>query len=683
MGTRAQAFVDEALRWLPDGTTDSSPSPVTASGEETIITVPRISETGGARILLADDNSDMRDYLRRLLERHYVVTSVPDGLAALDAVRTQRPDLVLSDVMMPRLDGFGLLKALRAEPRTATIPVILLSARAGEEATIEGFDAGADDYLVKPFAARELLARVSSALALSWARREVVEERQHSEERFRAVQDASPDGFHVLAAVRNAAGAIVDFTWLYINEAAAAIAKRPREAFLGRRVNDLLPGHRDSGLFEIYTRVLDTGNPWVGEIHYLHDGIDAPLRFSVARVGDGVAVSTVDISERRSAELALKLADQRKDEFLATLAHELRNPLAPIRQAARIVSMTGVTEAQRRWSNEIINRQTQHMAMLLDDLLDLSRITRGTLEVRKASVELLPIVETAIETARPLIESRQHVLEVDVKDKRMTVAVDSLRIAQALANLLTNAAKYTDPGGHIKLQVFRQHSELFMVVSDNGIGIPPENMSTVFDMFSQVKSAIDRSEGGLGIGLALVKGVVQLHGGRVSASSGGSRCGSTFTIALPLDSVRQEAPAPETAAGWRADRIRYRILVVDDNRDAAETLAALMELEGHTVRVALDAERALGIAAAFDPEVALLDIGMPGMNGYQLAQRIRATGSATRPMLVAITGWGQAQDRELAMNAGFDHHLTKPVDVGVLLSLLANRDGAGVTTSPN
>ncbi len=401
MGTRAQAFVDEALRWLPDEISQSSPSSVMSSGDETLSTVPRINETGGARILLADDNSDMRDYLRRLLERHYIVISVPDGIEALDAIRAQRPDLVLSDVMMPRLDGFGLLKALRAEPRTATIPVILLSARAGEEATIEGFDAGADDYLVKPFSARELLARVSSTLALSWARRTVVEERQLSEERFRAVQDASPDGFHVLAAVRDADLTIVDFSWQYINEAAAAMGKRPREAFLGRRVNDLFPGYRESGLFETYSRVVNTGMPWVGEIHYLHDGIDALLRFSVARVGDGVAVSTVDISERRNAEMALKLADQRKDEFLATLAHELRNPLAPIRQAARIVSMAGVTEAQRRWSNDIINRQTHHMAMLLDDLLDLSRITRGTLEVRKATVELLPIIETAIETARP------------------------------------------------------------------------------------------------------------------------------------------------------------------------------------------------------------------------------------------------------------------------------------------
>ncbi len=220
-----------------------------------------------------------------------------------------------------------------------------------------------------------------------------------------------------------------------------------------------------------------------------------------------------------------------------------------------------------------------------------------------------------------------------------------------------------------------------MVVSDDGIGIPPENISTVFDMFSQVKSAIDRSEGGLGIGLALVKGVVQLHGGRVSASSGGNRCGSTFTIALPLEPVRQDTPPAETAAESRASRTRFRILVVDDNRDAAETLAALMELEGHAVRVALEAERALEIAADFDPEVALLDIGMPGMNGYQLAQRIRTTTSATHPMLVAITGWGQAQDRDLAMSAGFDHHLTKPVDVGALLSLLASKDKAGATAS--
>ena len=668
--TRAQTYVEETLRWLPDGALDPAQAQVALGGDETISTVPRVGATGGARLLLADDNADMRDYLRRLLERHYHVVAVADGLAALDVVRSQRPDLILTDVMMPRLDGFGLLKALRADTQTASIPIILLSARAGEEATIEGFDAGADDYLVKPFSARELLARISGTLALATARREAAEDRKLSEERFRAVQDASPDGFHVLAAVRNAENAIVDFSWLYVNEAGAAIGKLPREAFIGRRVLDLFPGNRDSGLADIYARVVETGQPWVGEMHYTHDGIDAHMRFSVARVGDGVAVSTVDISERRRAEMALQLADQRKDEFLATLAHELRNPLAPIRQAARIVSMTGVTEAQRRWSNEIINRQTQHMAMLLDDLLDLSRITQGKLEVRKAPVELLPIIETAIETARPLMESRHHALAVDIRDKNLSVVVDSLRIAQALANLLTNAAKYTDPGGHISLRVYRQGGELFMEVGDDGIGIPPENISSVFEMFSQVKSAIDRSEGGLGIGLALVKGVVQLHGGRVSASSNGNRRGSTFTIALPLETVRQELNIPEPTSEQRPSESRRKILVVDDNRDAAETLAALMKLEGHDTRVALDAERALEIASEFEPEVALLDIGMPRMNGHELAQRIRATRWGKGSTLIAITGWGQAQDRYSAMHAGFDHHLTKPVDVGTLLQLV-------------
>ncbi len=667
---RTHAYVEEALRWLPDDAPGRSQAPLALSGDEAIGTAPRIGATRGARILVADDNADMRDYLRRLLERHYVVVAVPDGIEALESVRRQRPDLILTDVMMPRLDGFGLLRALRGEAGTASIPVIMLSARAGEEATVEGFDAGADDYLVKPFSARELLARISGTLALAAVRREAAQERQHSEERFRAVQDASPDGFHVLAAVRNADNAIVDFSWLYVNEAAAALGRQPREAYIGQQLLDLFPGYRHSGLFEIYRRVVNTGLPWIGEMHFLHDGHDALMRLAVARVANGVAVSMVDISERRRAELALKLADQRKDEFLATLAHELRNPLAPIRQAARIVSMPGVTDAQRRWSNEIINRQTQHMAMLLDDLLDLSRITRGTLEVRKASVELLPIIETAIETARPLIESRHHTLEVDVQDKRMLVVVDSLRIAQALANLLTNAAKYTDPGGHITLRVFCEGPELFMVVSDDGIGIPADNISTVFEMFSQVKSAIDRSEGGLGIGLALVKGVVQLHGGRVSATSGGNRCGSTFTIALPLESPRPEPATPEAAAERRRERSRCRILVVDDNRDAAETLTALMELEGHEARVALDAEAALDMAAEFKPEVALLDIGMPGTNGYELAQRMRATSWGKESTLIAITGWGQAQDRNSAIKAGFDHHLTKPVDVGVLLRLV-------------
>jgi len=304
-------------------------------------------------------------------------------------------------------------------------------------------------------------------------------------------------------------------------------------------------------------------------------------------------------------------------------------------------------------------------------LLDLSRITRGKLEVRKAAVKLLPIIDTAIETARPLIESRNHVLEVDIQDQDMSVVVDSLRIAQALANLLTNAAKYTDPGGRITLRVFREGAELLMVVTDTGIGIPADKLSTVFEMFSQIKSAIDRSEGGLGIGLALVKGVVQLHGGRVSAASGGNRCGSAFTIALPLDVVQAQPAAPDPQVERRSGATPSRILVVDDNRDAAETLAELMRLEGHDARVALNADAALEIAGTFQPNVALLDIGMPGMNGYLLAQRFRAQVWAKRSTLIAITGWGQAQDRRSAMNAGFDHHLTKPVDVAALLQLIA------------
>jgi signal transduction histidine kinase len=666
---RSRAFVDEAMRWLPD---DETPQDFSATIVEPASS-SHFMPAKGAKILLADDNSDMRHYVRGLLQSAYHVTAVSDGAQALQAARHENFDLVLSDVMMPELDGFGLLKALRSEPRTTTVPVILLSARAGEEATIEGYDAGADDYLIKPFSARELLARVSGAIALSRARREAAEQLRVSDERFRAVQEASHDGFIVFEALRDATGEIVDFTFAYMNAAAARMAKLDRIACLGKRLLQIHPGNGPAGLFARYVEVTNTGTPWIGEINYVHDGLDVRVRLSVARVGDGIAISTVDVSDRYRAEMALKAADQRKDEFLATLAHELRNPLAPIRQAARLARHANVTDEQRRWSNDVIDRQTRHMAMLLDDLLDLSRVTRGKLEIRKAPVDLRQIVDTAIETARPLIESHRHTLNVDLPRERIIVQVDALRIAQALANLLTNAAKYTDPGGRIDLRVCVRDGEVVMQVADDGIGIAPDEIASVFEMFSQVQSAIDRSEGGLGIGLALVKGVIELHGGHVAATSGGIGRGSEFTIAIPAEPPAGDGDRGVPGGAPMASPDRFRVLIVDDNRDAADSLSMLTQLEGHDTRVAYDGTHGLALAAEFRPDVAFLDIGMPDINGHELARRIRATEWGRGVTLVAITGWGQQQDRAAAVAAGFDQHLTKPVDFDALSKLLAAR----------
>ncbi len=390
----------------------------------------------------------------------------------------------------------------------------------------------------------------------------------------------------------------------------------------------------------------------------------------------------VDITDRKRAEQALQDEDRRKDEFLATLAHELRNPLAPIRSAARIAADPAATPQQLRWSHAVIERQVRTMALLLDDLLDVSRITRGILEIRKEPARALDIVDAALETARPAIDARRHRLEVRVDQAPIHLAADPLRVAQALSNLLTNAAKYTDPGGLITLSAQLDGDELVLRVSDSGIGIAPAALPRVFAMFSQVQPALDRTDGGLGIGLSLVKGIVELHGGNVSARSAGLGRGSEFVLRLPGASRGVPPPAvPLPAAPEASSSAPLRVALADDNVDGAETLAALLELDGYEVRMAHDGLAALELVHDFAPHAVFLDIGMPGLNGYEVARRLRDEGGAATPLLVAVTGWGGAEDRKRALAAGFDHHLTKPVDPDAITALLVTLGARAVATA--
>jgi signal transduction histidine kinase/ActR/RegA family two-component response regulator len=380
-----------------------------------------------------------------------------------------------------------------------------------------------------------------------------------------------------------------------------------------------------------------------------------------------------EVSMRLSVEAALRETDRRKDEFLATLAHELRNPLAPIRHATRILGLPTATDEQRQWSREVIARQVQHMALLVDDLLDVSRITRGRLELKTDFVSLEKLVANAIETVRPLIDARQHILKVDLPSETVELNVDPLRISQALANLLTNAAKYTDSGGKIFVSANVGPQGVAISVRDTGIGLTASAISNVFEMFSQVQSAIDRSQGGLGIGLALVRGLVALHGGTVEAVSEGLGFGCTFTIRLPRTLVvDQSAPASDIASIQSFPSSRsWKILVADDNRDAADSLALILRGIGHEVLVAYAGNEALDSARREKPDVCILDIGMPQMNGLEVARSIRAEPWGKAVLLIALTGWGQREDKEAARSAGFDDHFTKPVDVDLLAQKLA------------
>jgi PAS domain S-box-containing protein len=377
-----------------------------------------------------------------------------------------------------------------------------------------------------------------------------------------------------------------------------------------------------------------------------------------------------EIANRERAEDALRDADRRKDEFLATLAHELRNPLAPILQAALISKAPEATADQKLWSHDVIIRQVQHMSLLLDDLLDISRITRGSLEVRKKPTELAFVVAAAVETARPAIDAKGHVLAIDMPRQSRRFAADPLRIAQVLSNLLTNAAKYTEPEGEIRLSVSSTCDEVIMRITDTGIGISPEAMPHIFLMFSQVRATGDRSGGGLGIGLALAKHVVELHGGAIEARSAGLGCGSEFTVRLPIGDVGPDDLRVAPNATKAPPIVRRRVLIADDNGDVVESLAMLLRMDGHEVTVAHDGPQALAEFETFQPDFVLLDIGMPGMDGYEVARLMRDRHLDRKVILIAVTGWGQDRDKSRAKAAGFDHHFTKPLDLGHLRKLL-------------
>jgi PAS domain S-box-containing protein len=370
------------------------------------------------------------------------------------------------------------------------------------------------------------------------------------------------------------------------------------------------------------------------------------------------------------SEEALREADRRKDEFLALLAHELRNPLAPIRYSLAANCKSGMTPEQRHRADDVIERQVAHMSRLLDDLLDVSRITRSALPLKKHPTGIAFVIGAAVETARPILEARHHTLTLDLPREDVPLEADAVRLAQVFSNLLINAAKYTDPGGRIELQAARSQREAVVTIRDNGMGISAEMMPRLFTMFSQAQPALGRAEGGLGVGLALARGLVALHGGRIEARSEGPGKGSEFIVRLPAQASPADIPAGEALSEAPTARPELKILVVDDNQDAADACAMLLELSGHHVQTAYTGLRGLELAESFHPHALLLDIGLPDLNGYELAAKIRGAPWGRGIILIAVTGWGQDEDRRRAFEAGCDHHLTKPVSVEAVESVL-------------
>jgi signal transduction histidine kinase/ActR/RegA family two-component response regulator len=378
--------------------------------------------------------------------------------------------------------------------------------------------------------------------------------------------------------------------------------------------------------------------------------------------------------EQEKVSEALRDADRRKDEFLATLAHELRNPLAPIRNSLHILRLTSSGDPAAEQVREMMERQVGHLVRLVDDLMEVSRITRGKIELRIESVEIAAVIRSAVEASRPLIEEHRHQLAISLPAEPLVVDGDSLRLSQVLSNLLNNAARYMNPGGQIWIGAKQQEDEVVIQVRDAGVGIAAEMLPHIFNMFTQVDRSTRQAQGGLGIGLTLVRTLVQMHGGRVEASSPGIGQGSEFVVRLPLNRAatisQQTGPDPPIPA-----LPSRRVLVVDDNRDAAQSLGLLLTLLGVEVRVVNDGRSALEILSSYRPTVVLLDIGMPGMDGYEVAQRIRQRSEFRDVMLIALTGWGQEEDRRRTSQAGFDHHLLKPADMTELKSLFASLRG--------
>ncbi len=565
---------------------------------------------------------------------------------------------------------------LARQPPWSDLPVLVLARPGADSAAVaQAMDLlGNVTVLERPTRVVSLVSAVRVALR---ARQRQYQIRNHLRER---EQTIAAQAF-LAAIVASSDDAIISktlegviLTW---NEGAERLFGYSAEEMIGRPITLLIPPERLNEEPVLLARLRQGERIEQYEtVRVTKDGrrIDISLTVSPVRDHRGkvVAASKVarDITQRKRSEAALREADRRKDEFLAVLAHELRNPLAPIRNSLHILRMLGQNDPTAERVGGMMERQVDHMVRLVDDLMEVSRITRGKIELRKELVEVAAIVRSAVDTSQPLIESAGHRLVLALPPEPLTLNGDSVRLTQIVANLLNNAAKYTDPGGQIWLTVRREGDEVAILVRDTGVGIPPDMLPRVFDLFTQIDRHTERSQGGLGIGLTLVKSLVELHGGTVTAHSEGTGRGSEFVIRLPLTKSPVTPSLSVKAVSRSVVLPPRRILVVDDNQDAADSLGTLLELLGAEVRVVYNGPDALDTFATYKPTVVLLDIGMPGMDGHEVARRIRQHPQTQDVTLIALTGWGQEEDRSRSQTAGFDHHLIKPADVSVLETLL-------------
>jgi len=582
--------------------------------------------------------------------------------------------LLLAEEALTIDSGHLLAAILDQQPLWSDLPILVVTRQGADSATakfaVEAL--GNVTLLERPIRVGALVSAVRTALR---ARKRQYELREQFEALRRSEQNLTDffENATVGLQLFNADGVIQR-----ANQSELELLGYAAPEYVGHHLSEF---HVDAALVDDLLRHLNAGETIVNceaRVRAKDGSIKCVLLSANVLWENGKFIHTRcftrDITARRNAEEALREADRRKDVFLATLAHELRNPLAPLRNSLHILQLTGSTDPAAERVYEMMERQVDHMVRLVDDLMEVSRITRGKIELHKEQLDVAAIIRSAVETSRPWIEAARHQLAISLSPEPLFVDGDLVRLAQVLTNLLNNAAKYTENGGQIWLVARRVEGDAVISVRDNGIGIPADTLPHIFELFMQADHATSRAQGGLGIGLSLVRSLVDMHGGSIEAKSAGPGQGSEFIVRLPLagsrfaPSLRPRELQPTSSLPAR------RVLVVDDNRDAAESLGMLLKFLGSEVRVVGDGIAALQALRSYQPTVVLLDIGMPGMDGYEVARRIRELPEFKDTLLVALTGWGQEEDRRRSQSAGFDHHLIKPADIGALQALLNSTD---------
>jgi signal transduction histidine kinase len=666
-------------------------------------------------ILVVDDLPEKHVVFRSILEElGQNIVSARSGQEALRFILEQEFAVILLDVNMPDIDGLETASLIRQYKKSAQTPIVFITAYVDEVQAKRGYALGAVDYIPSPVVPEVLRSKVRVFVELFRMNRQLQVQAAAREAlaRSEAARAAAEDAIHradylaeasrILSRSLNldeTVAAVLDLCVPLLGERAILGLADPQggvrrlEMHPAPKADDLeafsseLRAAADQVIREKQFRLWRKGER-AAAICPLMAGDE--VRGALALLGevesfDSNRVSLIREMASRAAiamenarlYTAVQDADRRKNEFLAMLAHELRNPLAPIRNAVHIMQGGDVTQPTMNWARDVIGRQADHMARLVDDLLDVSRIVQGKVVVKPEKLSLALLVERSVEASSPRMNGRDQHLEVELPKEPIELNGDPVRLAQVLSNLINNASKFSGPDSHIKLSASYADGEVKISVTDDGAGIDPAFLPHIFDLFAQADQSLDRSQGGLGIGLTLVKHLVELHGGRVMAHSDGVGRGTELVVHLPAR-LAAAAQAAAPAGDGRAAVIRTstkapaRILVVDDLAASAETLMTLLEMEGFEVKCASEGMAALKIAESFRPDVVLLDIGLPGMNGFEVAHRLRTQPESRDALLIALTGYGEAESRSRSVQAGFDFHMVKPADVNLLLSMLAN-----------